>query len=245
MKRNHLGEKSLAIGLLVLFLNMTVVPTTGTLPDENEHSMMSKSCFHPIIIQGTIGANNWYISPVTISFELEATFFVKIDQGAWFEYTIPIVIDTDGCHTVWWYYVDPLGTPDPIQNVTFKMDTTPPTITIILHRIGLFKIGVSANAYDNTSGVVLLEFYVDDMLSANITTPPFEFVLGVGYGRHTVKVIVYDAAGLNGSASASTPYDLCHIQHSLLHKQISRVFQKILLLHQMLVEQIRNRGEYQ
>jgi hypothetical protein len=236
-------RKELVIGLIALFLSMPIIPITGSLPIEKEHSIMTKGCSDGIILNGTMGNNGWYISPVTITFYNEngswVHCFLRIDSGDWFEYTGPIVVDTEGAHGVYWYYIDQYGNQSSIYSVFFKIDMTPPTVTIIVHRIGLFEIGVSVYASDNTSGVVLVEIYRDGSLVGNITVEPFEFIIMIGLGEHTVKVIVYDAAGLNGSASVSTSYDLCHIQSRLLHQQILRVFQ-ILLYQQILVEQIQN-----
>jgi len=235
MKRNHLGEKSLAVGLIVLFLSMTLIPITGSLPIVKEHSIMTKGCSDGIILNGTLGKNGWYISPVTITFDNEngswVRCFVKIDGGDWFEYTEPIVVDTEGNHEVWWYYIDQYGNQSPISSITFKIDMTPPTVTIVIHRIGLFRIVVSVNASDNI-GVALIEFYLDDALVGNVTVPPYEFEFVIGSGKHTVKVIAYDFAGLNGSSSVSTSYDLCHIQSRFLPQQIIKIFQNLLLHHQ-------------
>lgn len=201
-----------------------------------------ESCYP--VISGTMGQNGWYISPVTITFvggDGEGiTLFVKIDSGDWFVYTGPFVVDADGVHTVWWYYIDQYGNESPISSVTFKMDTTPPTVTIIVKRIGLFEIGVSAYPSDNTSGVVLLEFYLDDALVGNITVPPYEFIFVTGLGEHTVKVIAYDSAGLNGSDSVSMPYVQSQsqsspsIQQNSQNLQINQLIQNLILHHQMI-----------
>ena len=65
--------KKLVIGLLVLFLSMTIQPIAGSLPIEKEQSMMTKGCSDGIILNGTMGQNGWYISPVIITFEMAIT----------------------------------------------------------------------------------------------------------------------------------------------------------------------------
>jgi hypothetical protein len=208
--------KKLLIVLLVLFLSMTIQPIAGSLPIEKEQSMMTKGCSDGIILNGTMGGNGWYTSPVTITFENDngswVHCFLRIDGGDWFEYTGPVVVDTEGLHVVLWYYIDQYGNQSSIFSVAFKIDMTPPTITITKHRIGLFKYLLTINCSDNTSGVVLLEFYLDDALVATLTVEPWEFELEIGCGKHMVKVIAYDAAGLNGSASESASYTVLDVQ---------------------------------
>jgi hypothetical protein len=206
--------KKLVIGLLVLFLCMTIQPIAGSLPIEKEQSMMMKECSDGIILNGTMGQNGWYISPVIITFDDgNNRTFIQIDGGGWFEYIAPIVISSEGPHMVDWYYIDPWGNQSSVYSVFFKIDMTPPTVTINVTRIGLFKYLLTINCSDNTSGVVLLEFYLDDALVATLTVEPWEFELEIGCGMHMVKVIAYDAAGLNGSDSASTSYSL-NVQQS-------------------------------
>ncbi len=205
--------KKLVIGIIAVFLSMALIPVTESLPIEKEQAMMTEDCLHDPIISGTMGQNNWYISPVTLIFEVEASYFVKVDQGDWFEYTVPIVVDTEGFHEVWWYYIDEYGNQSSTCSASFKIDMTPPTITITKHRIGFFKYSFIINASDNTSGVVLLEFYLDETLVGTVTAAPWEFAMEV-FGNHAVKVIAYDAAGLNGSDSASTSYSLTYVQQS-------------------------------
>jgi len=214
MKTVTRGWKKLVIGLLVMFLSMTIQPMAGSLPIEKEQSMMMKDCADGIVLNGTMGQNGWYISPVTITFvDGNNRTFLKIDGGDWFEYTGPIIVNTEGFHEVWWYYIDQYGNQSSPVSVTFKIDMTPPKITITKQRIGLFKYTFTINASDNTSGVVLLEFYLDDALVGTVTAAPWVFVMEV-FGNHAIMVIAYDAAGLNGSDSASASYSLINVQQS-------------------------------
>ncbi|HWR27237.1 MAG TPA: hypothetical protein VN377_02245 [Candidatus Thermoplasmatota archaeon] len=215
MKTFTLVWKKLVIGIIAVFLSMALIPVTESLPIEKEQSMMTRGCSDGIILNGTMGQNNWYISPVTITFATGNRTFLKIDGGGWSEYTVPIVIDTEGFHEVWWYYIDEHGNQSSIYSTSFKIDMTPPTITITKHRIGLFKYSFTINVSDNTSGVVLLEFYLDDALVGTVTVLPWVYVMEV-FGNHAIKVIAYDAAGLNGSDSASTSCSLIYVQQSTI-----------------------------
>jgi hypothetical protein len=208
MRTCHHIWKKLVIGLFALFLCMTALPITGNLLIEKEQSMGAEGCSDGFILNGTMGQNGWYISPVIITFVGGNRSFIKIDSGDWFEYTAPIVVNTEGHHEALGYYIDQYGNQSSIFSVAFKIDMTPPTITMTKHRIGFFKYLFTINV---SGDVVLIEFYLDDALVANLTMAPWEFSLAVGYG-HTVKAIAYDAAGLNGSASTSTSCALIDVQ---------------------------------
>jgi len=242
MKKYTQVRKKLVIGIIALFLSMTFIPITGSLPIEKELSIMTKGCSDGIILNGTMGQNNWYISPVTITFvDDNNRTFIQIDGGDWFEYTVPIVVSSEGLHIVRWYYVDQWGNQSPVSSVTFKIDMTPPMITLTIERIGIFEIEFYATVSDNTSGVWYVEYYSDDVLIGTDITPPYVFVWVVTvFEKHTGKVIAYDIAGLNASSTMSSSYDLCHIQSRFLHQQIIRIFQNLLLRHQFLVRQIWN-----
>ena len=79
MKTFTLVWKKLVIGMITMFLSMALIPITGSLPIEKEQSMMTKSHSDGIILNGTMGQNNWYISPVTITFVTDNRTFLKID----------------------------------------------------------------------------------------------------------------------------------------------------------------------
>ncbi|DAC72690.1 MAG TPA: hypothetical protein DSN98_03860 [Thermoplasmata archaeon] len=211
MKKNTLGRKTLVIGLIVLFLSTTLVPSIGSLPNEKK-TMEKKVCSDGFILNGTMGQNAWYISPVLITFVGGNRSYIKIDTGVWFEYTTPFVVDAEGVHDVLGYYIDQWGNQSVIFSVTFKIDMTPPTVTLTKHRMGLFKYTFIINV---SGDVVLIEFYLDDVLMGNVTSPPWEFVMDVWYGD-TVKVIAYDAAGLNGSVTGNASYPLLNGQNPII-----------------------------
>lgn len=133
------------------------------------------------------------------------SYFLKIDQGEWFQYTQPVIVTTEG-HTVLLYAVDNQGNQSPTYTEVFKIDMTPPTVTITQHRIGFFKILVRINASDTISGVVLIVFYCDDALIGFLTTPPYDFLMTIGLGKHTVEVIASDAAGNQESSFEISSY---------------------------------------
>jgi len=132
------------------------------------------------------GCNDWYKSPVTITLTANdnvkvSTIYYRIDGGAWVKYTAPFTINVDGSHTVDYYAVDEVGNPSATGTVSFKIDTTAPTVSITYPHEGyiylmgreLFKnplggtivigkITFQADASDAMSGVYWVKFTVND-----------------------------------------------------------------------------------
>jgi hypothetical protein len=209
-------------------------------PNETERSQRMTGCLDGIVLNGTRGDGNWFVSPVTISFTNEngswAHCFVRIDTNEWFEYTLPVVVDTEGGHSVYWYYIDPEGNQSSTFSLSFGIDMTPPTITLLIQRIDFFRYLVILEVEDNISGFVLLEIYVDDALVASITSAPYEFVIDRRFVRNEIlEVVVYDCAGNRGNASHTFPYEqaqkrysqyqqvLC-VSHNLIDIMMYRLF---------------------
>ena len=92
------------------------------------------------------------------------------------------------------------------------IDLTPPTVKIMQPKNGLYllnkkiisffiplvigPIDIKINASDNDTGLKYIEIYVDEVLSANITSEPFVWRWDERtFGRHTLKVVAFDNAG--------------------------------------------------
>jgi hypothetical protein len=112
------------------------------------------------------------------------------------------------------------STTGPLWSFTTKTvnDQTPPSVKItkpekalyiantkilpFITTVVFFAIDVEATAVDNDSGVVKVEFYINERLKANDTTMPYSWTWSeqsiFGY---TLKVVTYDAAGNSASAA--------------------------------------------
>jgi len=173
-------------------------------------------------LNGTLGENEWYISNVTVSFEvnettsgLNATYY-RIDGGNWTVYEEPFVISSEGVHLLEFYSEDIAGNVEDIKNATIKIDKSKPSVEIITpqeRRLYVFgrsifptfrktivigKITVVANATDNI-GVAIVKFFVDGEEMANVTTPPYQWKWGGMFGTKNLTVAAYDEAGLSDS----------------------------------------------
>jgi hypothetical protein len=160
---------------------------------------------------GDVGKNGWYLNGNILLNAIDNTsgvnhIYFKIDNGDWTEYTNPVVLDSDGTHTLEYYSVDNAGNLEAVKGpFTFKLDQTKPDITLTKLQIDLFTIKFIAEVSDGASGVDYVEFSIAGDLQYNDTVAPYEWTWS-GFGDYTVTVTVYDKAGNSQSQSMSTPY---------------------------------------
>jgi uncharacterized repeat protein (TIGR01451 family) len=156
-------------------------------------------------IAGTMGLDSWYVSDVTITLAatdgtsgVDQTFY-KIDTGAWTVYAGPVVVSTDGQHQFYYNSTDKAGNQEATNGpFAFKMDKTAPDwISYNCTPLNLLKTKwlLAADVTDATSGIVMVEFYVDDALVGNDTTAPYEFEYQGTIAMNNSQAIAYDAAG--------------------------------------------------
>ena len=206
-------RKRLAVGIILLFLGISILPMVGSVQIEKEHLSMTMGRSGSIEISGQMGENGWYISCVTIILNFKSWpdgvnhSYYKVDDGNWCEYIVPVCVCDDGHHTVWAYYIDRWGNPSPIYNVSFKIDMTPPIITLTKENTGIFQVKFMANISDVMSGVWRVDFYLDDELQFIDYDFPFEWTW-IGNGNHTLDAIGFDVAGNSEESSMSTSYGL-------------------------------------
>ena len=168
-----------------------------------------------------MGQNGWYISKPIVTLTavdpdgkwpsgVNATY-IKIDNGAWEVYIVPVTVQGDGTHTVQYYSDDKAGNVEDIHTApTFKVDTTAPTwntYTFTAQNAMKNKWLCEADVTDATSGVVLVEFYVDDAFVGNATTAPYTFLFE-GKPTNNSQALAYDAAGNSALSPIAQYYEM-------------------------------------
>ncbi|TET90189.1 MAG: hypothetical protein E3J35_07335, partial [Methanomassiliicoccales archaeon] len=89
-----------------------------------------------VTLQGILGENDWYVSNVTVTFlptdgtgsGINYTEY-RIDGGSWQTYSGPFTVTDDGTHTVEFNSVDIAGNVEGVEQVSFRIDKTPPLTT--------------------------------------------------------------------------------------------------------------------
>jgi len=90
--------------------------------------------------------------------------------------------------------------------IEFKIDQTPPSITIAKQKLLKNQVKFTATTSDTASGLEKVEFYCDDEIQKTLTAEPYEWTW-TGTENQQVKAIAYDNAGhLKESNILSTPY---------------------------------------
>jgi hypothetical protein len=208
-------RKYVAVGIMLLFVGMGTISSTAHARENVVPSLKNNGVLIDVskqddvnwTINGTMGDNGWYISPILVACtyddELIAAIYYDYGEG-WQMYTEQFIIDLEGQITLTWYAVDYQGNAGAQETLPpFKIDDTSPVVELHIERTGLTRWLISVDGSDKISGIVLIEVYWDNLLIGNITTAPYKFEFS-GYGNHTVKVIGYDAAGNNESDSGYT-----------------------------------------
>ena len=84
-----------------------------------------------LAITGTLGANGWYTSPITITFVVtdpvsgRDTTMYRLDGGIW-QAGDGLVVDSDGIHTLEYYSIDRAGNRESTHTATLRVDLLPP-----------------------------------------------------------------------------------------------------------------------
>ena len=227
MGRNSLFKKGLVVAVILLFLGMSVISSTGI----KILYQFNQPLYTTIHINGTIGDNEWFISNVTIAFEVECggncITYYRLDYGEWEIYDGPFVVCADGYHYIKYYSKDIKNQMiEKIKSADFKIDQTPPDIERVKWEAYKencrWHVKFTCNATDETSNMDRVEMFINDGLHEIIkgAGPIYEFVLEWGcqfWGNPVLNFIHYDVAGnsaiesVNGSDIKSYPYSQSNI----------------------------------
>ncbi len=133
-----------------------------------------------------------------------ASFSVRIDSGLWVDvsgnsYTASGLLG--GSHRVYVRATDLVGHTT-TSSVSFVVDTEPPVVEVTspgdLSYVGSENVTITWTATDNTSGIDSVVLKLDGGVETHMLGPDAgEYTLsGLAEGYHTVRVEVYDRAGL-------------------------------------------------
>ncbi|MFA5102555.1 MAG: hypothetical protein WC525_05335 [Candidatus Thermoplasmatota archaeon] len=179
MTRNHFEKKILAVGIILVLIGITGIPSTA--------EVMGKDDTTPPVTTCTLnppepdGQNGWYVNNVTVT--LSATdnesgvniTKYRIDEAAWETYTEPVLLTNDGNDILLEYFsIDVAGNIEPVKNVTVDIDSTKPVIWLeyTWEKVGdYYVIIMIADCSDAMSGMERVEFYLNDVLQETVIGP--------------------------------------------------------------------------
>jgi len=149
---------------------------------------------------GTMGANGWYVSSVTITLTatsgsgIATSIAYRIDGSPWVTYAQPFTLP-DGRHVLVYQATDADGYSELAKSATINVDSTPPSVIANSPSVPIAPDdSVSWSASDGGSGIARYEVSIDGAAFVSIglqtsLTRPWTA------GAHVVVVRAYDAAG--------------------------------------------------
>jgi len=182
--KKELLLKPLALFIVVLFIGVIVTPSIGISNNLDDTTPpITTISFNP---PEPNGENGWYISAVT--FTLNATdddsgvntTYYRIDEGIWYNYTEPFILDFDGENIlIEFYSIDNAGNVEPINRFYINIDGTKPNVNLMFEVNYHFgeetRYFFTAFADDSMSGIDRVEFYLDNVYQETIFGPSPEY----------------------------------------------------------------------
>src|SRR3989475_3487703 len=161
-------------------------------------------------LSGTLGANGWYTSNVTVSLTATdatsgvANITYRVDGGTWFVYIGPFAL-TEGSHVLDYFSVDLAGLTEITRSQSIAIDMTPPSTgdsvsgTAGANGWYVSNVIVSLSASDPESGIDNVYVRVDGGGWAVYTSP-----ITMTDGTHLLEYYAVNNAGL-AETSHSVP----------------------------------------
>jgi hypothetical protein len=155
-------------------------------------------------LSGQQGNNGWYAGPVTVTLiatdingpsNIAGTTY-SLDGGSSTAYSGPLTVYVNDIHTIQFASVDLAGNTEATESTTFKLDSTPPTIS------GTAAPSPNANGWNNKA--VTVSFQCADALSGLAAgSPPAPTTLSTEGANQSVTGTCTDIAGNSASATVS------------------------------------------
>ena len=212
--RNICIRKGLVLGIIVLFLGVSVTPTIGISNNEDTTPPVTSISFNP---EFPTGLNDWYITPVTITLVATDdmsgvnTTYYSINSESWEIYNNPFILTEDSLYHIIYFSIDNAGNMEFPKLATVKVDQTPPFVSLTYELVGGnplqgWELVFTAVAVDQTSGMERVEFDINDVLQDTIIGPGpiYQWILKYwSSGVHVIKAEAFEQSGLNAFAEVT------------------------------------------
>jgi len=190
-------NKLITLGIMLLFLGMTISSTTGIIVSNDDTTPPVTTC--ALDPPDPDGDNGWYVSNVTVT--LNATDDIILDYDCLIG-------------RIEFYSVDNAGNQEETKSVRINIDQLPPDIEEVTWEAfqdppiyGLWYVTFTVNATDACSGIDRVEMFINDGFHEEIVGagPTYEFTIEWQpvFMRVTVWFYCYDVAGNVASVSVN------------------------------------------
>jgi hypothetical protein len=213
------------------------IDVEGNVENVNGPFSFKIDCLPPsteLDLSGSLGDNNWYLSDVEVillatdnASGVNVTKY-KINDGNWQTYSSSFILQEEGQHSIVFYSVDRVGHEEQHHVNVVKIDNTNPTIELEVTKMSNSNWLLTAHVHDETSGVVKVEFYVDDSPVGVVISEPWEYEYQ-GSGEQA-QAIAYDEAGNSAASEVVESNSQSHVENCIRHRfhHIFNVLKRIL-----------------
>jgi len=167
------------------------------------------------ILSGTIGENNWYISPVTVTLsasdDSSGVSYIQysLNSSGWISYSAPFTVYQNGSNVIEYRAVDNAGNWEPTKSISFQIDNIVPSNPTTIVPGCVIQSGVWQNTCndlsffwsgwsDNASGVAGFQYYWGTSptgTSTNWLAVNFYDPAAVNNGTYYFRIRTKDNAG--------------------------------------------------
>lgn len=158
-----------------------------------------------ILLQGTKGQGNWYLSSIAITLNATdnesgvASTWYSIDAGTAMLYSSIIIVSSDGYHNIVTYSIDAVGNTGPVSLAQISIDRDAPELAINEANGSVFTslpVTISWTASDSVSGLDYIEVSVDGGSFTRLLATRKQYsISGISDGNHVLTILVFDKAG--------------------------------------------------
>lgn len=166
-------------------------------------------------LEGTLGQNGWYVSPVNISFVAADNSRVSrteysFDNSTWSVYVSNFAFPGEGDKMVFYRSKDIAGNLEQVKSTAVKVDVTAPSIVVSSPVSGSSVSGDVLflwNATDNASGVAKYEIRLNSGTWVDVMDDRQWEGVGLVKGANKFEVRATDVAGNSAETSIYIDYD--------------------------------------
>ena len=157
-----------------------------------------------IAISGTLGNDNWYVSPVNLTMNASDLWSdIQIisycmDSTFWEIYDDCLECSDEGVHIFEYFSKDTSMNIEETQTLEFKIDLTAPTIILDLEQGAIVNssfINITIQCDDNVSGVDVLQYCLDDGEAVSCKNQSIISLANLSDGNHQISIKAIDVAG--------------------------------------------------
>jgi len=215
-KTRDLLSKTLVVGVIVLFLGISVQPAFA-----NNDDTTPPVTVHTLDPPEPDGNNGWYVSDVNVTLtatdDMSGVKEIRYTINGWSEHIIPgdngsfIILGAGEDILIEYWAIDNAGNVETKNDLELDIDKSVPEVSLSFSYSGNrwlgWKYNFTATATDDISGMDRVEFYFNNDLQEIVTGPGPIYIWTLSYciKPGIYRATAYDKAGLCESDEIQDP----------------------------------------